>query len=144
MVCLVFKIRLNVDTDVPIYRQIMAEIERSIARGDLEPGDRLPSQREMAVLSSTNPNTVQRAYRELEVGGVIETRRGQGTFVSEHPGVAEDIRKRLAGDAVDGFVGEMKSLGLDGGTIARLVIERLDREEGEEERSVDGEGSESE
>lgn len=144
VMCLVFKIGLNLDTDVPIYRQIMMEIERAIARGELGAGLRLPSQREMAVLSGTNPNTVQRAYRELESEGVIETRRGQGTYVREDPEGAVRIRRRLAADAVSAFIAEMKALGMDARAIRQMVGDRLEDGECEEERSLDREGSDNE
>lgn len=138
--CLVVNINLKLDTDVPIYRQIMLEIERAIVRRELEPGEQLPSQREMAVLSGTNPNTVQRAYRELESGGVIETRRGQGTFVRKGAEVAARIRRRLAADAVSAFIEEMKSLGMDARAIRKTVMDRLQAEENEEDGNLGANG----
>lgn len=122
-------IRLDFDEDMPIYRQIMMEIERAIARGELAPGERLPSQREMAVLSGTNPNTVQRAYREMELEGVIETRRGRGTFVREDSEAILRIRRQLAPEAVDAFIAKMKSLGLTGQMIRQIVADRLEGED---------------
>ena len=121
-------IRLNFDDDTPIYRQIMMEIERAIARGELAAGRKLPSQREMAVLSGTNPNTVQRAYREMEIEGVIETRRGRGTFVREDSEAILRIRRQLAPEAVDAFIAKMKSLGLTAQMIRQIVADRLEEE----------------
>ena len=72
----------------PIYTQIMDTIHSQIASGVLQPGDKLPSVREMAAQLSINPNTIQRAYRELEQQGVIETLAGKGCFVcgvQSHP-----------------------------------------------------------
>ena len=69
----------------PIYSQIMENIRSQIATGILQPGDKLPSVREMAATMSINPNTIQRAYRELEVGGVIQTIPGKGCFVCGIP-----------------------------------------------------------
>ena len=122
-------IRLDFDEDTPIYRQIMMEIERAIARGELAPGRKLPSQREMAVLSGTNPNTVQRAYREMELEGVIETRRGRGTFVREDSEAILRIRRQLAPEAVDAFIAKMKSLGLTAQMIRQIVADRLEGED---------------
>lgn len=65
----------------PIYTQIMDNIRGQIAAGILQPGDKLPSVREMATQRSINPNTIQRAYRELEQQGIIETLPGKGCFV---------------------------------------------------------------
>ncbi len=67
---------------VPIFRQIADQVRRAIASGSLRPGDRLPSVREVGRESSVNPMTVQKAYSELEHDGLLESRRGQGTFVS--------------------------------------------------------------
>ena len=67
----------------PIYTQIMENIQNQIAAGILQAGDKLPSVREMAQTLSINPNTIQRAYRELELSGVIQTLPGKGCFVRE-------------------------------------------------------------
>ena len=66
---------------VPFYRQIIEQTKFAIARGDLQPGDKLPTVRQLAVDLSVNPNTVVRAYREMEIEGVIETQQGSGTYV---------------------------------------------------------------
>jgi GntR family transcriptional regulator len=68
---------------VPFYRQIIEQVKFGIARGTLESGDRLPTVRQLAVDLSINPNTVIRAYRELEIEKVINTQQGSGTFVSD-------------------------------------------------------------
>jgi len=69
---------------VPIYRQIIEQVKFAIGRGDLQPSDRLPTVRQLAVDLSINLNTVIRAYRELEIEGMLDTQQGSGTFVSEH------------------------------------------------------------
>ena len=66
---------------VPFYRQIIEQVKFAIARGVLAPGDQLPTVRQLAVDLSINPNTVIRAYRELEIEGVLDTQQGSGTFV---------------------------------------------------------------
>lgn len=78
---------MQIDIDptrgVPIYLQIIKEIRMHLAAGALSPGDKLPSVRKMAMSIRVNPNTVSKAYNELERDGVIFTKRGEGTFVSE-------------------------------------------------------------
>ncbi len=81
---------------VPVYRQIIEQVKFAIARGALGPGDQLPTVRQLAVDVSINPNTVIRAYRELEIGGVLDTQQGSGTFVSQRkPEVDELERQRM-------------------------------------------------
>ena len=80
-------IHLNSRDPRPIYEQIMDNLRRLIISGGVAPGDRLPSVREMAAQLAINPNTIQRAYRELEIEGYLVTLPGKGTFVVEHPGL---------------------------------------------------------
>lgn len=79
----------------PFYRQIIDQILLCIASGDLRPGDRLRTVRQLAIDLQVNPNTVSRAYRELEIRGVVATQRGTGTFVSAEPGVAKNAAQRM-------------------------------------------------
>ena len=74
----------------PIYRQIAEQLFKKMIRGEIKPGEKLPSVRELAVQTQVNPNTIQRTYNEMERMGVVETRRGQGTFVVEHTEVIDD------------------------------------------------------
>jgi GntR family transcriptional regulator len=78
-----FRIALDSHSGVPVYRQIMDRITGAIATGSLRAGDQLPTVRQLAVDLSINPNTVIRAYRELEIRGVIDTQQGTGTFIGE-------------------------------------------------------------
>ncbi|HKR83248.1 MAG TPA: GntR family transcriptional regulator [Terriglobales bacterium] len=77
-----FRFRLDLHSGVPVYRQIIDQVRGGIASGSLRVGDQLPTVRQLAVDLSINPNTVARAYRELELGGVLETHQGTGTFIS--------------------------------------------------------------
>jgi GntR family transcriptional regulator len=77
-----FRFRLDLHSGVPVYRQIMDQVRGAIASGALTVGDQLPTVRQLAVDLSINPNTVARAYRELELGGLLETHQGTGTFIS--------------------------------------------------------------
>lgn len=77
-----FHFRLDLHSGVPAYRQIVDQVRGGIASGSLGVGDQLPTVRQLAVDLSINPNTVVRAYRELELGGLLETHQGTGTFIS--------------------------------------------------------------
>jgi DNA-binding transcriptional regulator YhcF (GntR family) len=78
-----FQFALDLHSGVPVYRQIVDQVRGGIASGSLTEGDQLPTVRQLAVDLSINPNTVMRAYRELELGGLLETHQGTGTFISE-------------------------------------------------------------
>ena len=85
---------------VPFYRQIIEQTKFAIARNDLEPGDRLPTVRQLAVDLSINPNTVIRAYRQLEIEGVIETHQGSGTFVGNRRPEIDHLEKQRMLDQI--------------------------------------------
>ena len=76
------RIQLDLHSGVPVYRQIIDQVRGGIASGQLTAGDQLPTVRQLAVDLAVNPNTVVRAYRELELGGLLETQQGTGTFIS--------------------------------------------------------------
>ena len=78
-----FRFRRDDNSGVPVYRQIMDQVRGGIAMGALRPGDQLPTVRQLAVDLAINPNTVVRAYRELELGGLLESNQGTGTFIRE-------------------------------------------------------------
>ena len=97
--------RLDLHSGVPAYRQIIDQVTGGIAAGALARGDQLPTVRQVAVDLSINPNTVMRAYRELEIRGVLESLQGTGTFISHQDGKtdkAEHQRRleQLAGEFV--------------------------------------------
>ncbi|HUH62971.1 MAG TPA: GntR family transcriptional regulator [Terracidiphilus sp.] len=77
-----FRFRLDLHSGVPVYRQLIDQVRGGIASGALASGDQLPTVRQLAVDLEINPNTVVRAYRELELGGLLETHQGTGTFIS--------------------------------------------------------------
>ena len=78
-----FQFALDLHTGVPVYRQLMDQVRTGMASGTLGAGDQLPTIRQLAVDLAINPNTVMRAYRELELGGLLETHQGTGTFISD-------------------------------------------------------------
>src|SRR3954451_18479707 len=77
-----FQLKLDLHSGVPVYRQIIDQVRGGMASGTLASGDQLPTVRQLAVDLQINPNTVMRAYRELELGGVLETHQGTGTFIA--------------------------------------------------------------
>jgi len=78
-----FQFSLDLRSGVPVYRQIIDQVRAGIASGSLAAGDQLPTVRQLAVDLAINPNTVLRAYRELELGGLLETHQGTGTFIGD-------------------------------------------------------------
>ena len=87
---------IDTKSGVPLYRQVIEQVKFAVARGDLRPGDRLPTVRQLAVDLSINPNTVIRAYRELEIEGMLQTQQGSGTFVGDRrPEVDRLERQRM-------------------------------------------------
>lgn len=82
---------IDLHSGVPVYRQLIDQVRGGIAAGSLRPGDQLPTVRQLAVDLAINPNTVMRAYRELELGGLLETQQGTGTFISN-----KKLEKRTA------------------------------------------------
>lgn len=115
--------QLRFDPERPIYQQLIDEFKRAVARGELKPGDRIPSQRDLATQARVNPNTVQRAYREMEWMGLVETLRGQGTFVTNEPEFLADLRAEMADEAIRRFIGDMRALGF----TAQEILQRAER-----------------
>ncbi len=89
-------ISIDGQSGVPYYRQIIDQVKTAMATGQVEPGDRLPTVRQLAVDLSINPNTVSRAYTELELTGLVETQMGSGTFVGQKKVEQDEVeRKRI-------------------------------------------------
>ncbi len=106
-----FQFRLDGHTGVPVYRQIIDQVLIAIASGALAPGAQLPTVRQVAVDLSINPNTVMRAYRELEIRGILDTQQGTGTFITPQQVPRDEIERRrrldqLAGEFVARAGGE--------------------------------------
>ncbi len=111
------------DPNAPIYLQIIDEIKKRSVRGVYSPGSKLPSVRDMAKDMGVNPNTMARAYAELEREGFVFTRRGQGSFVTESRRKIEAERRELAQGAVVRFVADVGELDLSSEQIADLLHE---------------------
>ena len=116
-----FRIQLDPHTGVPVYRQIIDQVRGGIAARALRPGDQLPTVRQLAVDLSINPNTVVRAYRELELGGLLESNQGTGTFIREQAieGGREERARQLAQIVSD----SVARAGAAGFTVQDLVEE---------------------
>ncbi len=119
------RVQLDLHSGVPVYRQIIDQVRGGIASGALVAGDQLPTVRQLAVDLTINPNTVIRAYRELELGGLLETHQGTGTFISTKKMNRADAerdrqlaqivgdtvsRAGAAGFTVDDLIGELREL----------------------------------
>src|SRR5271169_4149127 len=88
-----FRFSLDSQSGVPVYRQIIDQVQAGIATGALGPGHQLPTVRQVAVDLAINPNTVLRAYRELEIRGVLDTQQGTGTFISDRKVKQDDAER---------------------------------------------------
>jgi GntR family transcriptional regulator len=95
-----FVISIDVKSGVPFYRQIIDQVKSAIATGAIASGDRLPTVRQLAVDLSINPNTVSRAYTELELTGLVETHMGSGTFVGNKKVEQDDVERRRILDQI--------------------------------------------
>jgi GntR family transcriptional regulator len=120
-----FRFLLDMHSGMPVYRQIIDQVRGAIASGALNAGDQLPTVRQLAVDLAINPNTVVRAYRELELGGLLETHQGTGTFISAQKMKRADAQREkqlaqivgdcvsragAAGFTVDDLIDELRSL----------------------------------
>ena len=99
------------DDRMPIYRQIILQFNRAFVRGDIKPGERIPSIRELSVILKVNTNTIQRVYQEMERDKLINSKRGTGYFLTEDKNMLETTRKYLAYDSLRRFLEEMRALG---------------------------------
>ncbi|HZZ38554.1 MAG TPA: GntR family transcriptional regulator [Acidobacteriaceae bacterium] len=127
-----FAFRLNAHSGVPVYRQLIDQVLSAVALGILRAGDQLPTVRQVAVDLAINPNTVMRAYREMEIRRILDTQQGAGTFVAEPAAEAPiEERARQMTQLVSEFVTRAGSLGF---TIEELMQALRDLQQGEEPR----------
>lgn len=116
----------NLDKKRPLCPQICEQICVLISKGELKPGARLMSVRDVAVSASVTPNTVQKAFEMLEQQGIIYSRRGSGWYVSENAGIAGDVRSGLIRTKTETYVNDLMSLGLSETDIISNVKEFID------------------
>lgn len=113
--------RLNTHSGVPPYLQIVQQVKQALQVGILEPGDQLPTVKEVVGHVAINPNTVAKAYRELEMLGITEGRTGSGTFVKQRPaGPSPEVQERLSDDLA-GWIAKARRAGLDDEEIEALL-----------------------
>ena len=120
---------------LPIYAQLMDTLKRRIITGRYLPGEKLPSVRELAAEAGINPNTVQRAFSELEREGLIYTQRATGKYVTENADEIKSARQALAKTQVAEFLSNMQSLGYSVGDV--IVLLQSFNESGEESSHAD-------
>ena len=109
----------------PIYRQLAAQVREGVARGQLKPGEKLPSVRELSRKLVVNPNTIARVYTELERDGVLNTRQGMGVFVAQpNNDLTRPARKKKLFDQVDILLTEAVYLGFTSDQVQEAVAER--------------------
>jgi len=123
-----FQFRLDAASGVPAYRQIIDQVLGGIAAGSLRAGDQLPTMRQLAVDLAINPNTVVRAYRELEIREVLATQQGTGTFITDKKPKANEMERRRR---VAQLAGELLAkAGAEGITLRELLdyFEELKKE----------------
>ncbi|MDR2194458.1 MAG: GntR family transcriptional regulator [Treponema sp.] len=117
---------LDTASGTPIYRQIIRQIEYAILSERLKTGDRLPTIRALAVELKINPNTIAKAYSELEILGILTTQVGSGTFISDKkPEARNDVRNRKIQEVLGRFMQELKNLGVEKNELLELIQERF-------------------
>src|SRR5215470_1443803 len=120
-----FQFKLDLHSGVPVYRQIIDQVRSGTAAGTLIAGDQLPTVRQVAVDLAINPNTVLRAYRELEIRGVLDTQQGTGTFVAAtKPAADATERSRILEQLISEFVARA---GAGGFSVQELIQQLNDR-----------------
>jgi len=119
-------IRINPSDETPVYAQIVQQVKFGIASGTLRSGEQLPSVRELATQLRINPNTVARAYRELEYENLVETQKGRGVFVATDAGrLPKAERLKLVTDKLDLLIHDAQRLGLSEEDLQELLAKRL-------------------
>ena len=122
----------NLDSSRPIYLQIIERVQMDIITGRYQPGDKLPSVRDLAQEAAVNPNTMQKALSELERSGPIYSQRTSGRFITEDKELIHQMKKELAAAEVSAFVAHMKQLGITPEEIRQLLAETIEEEENHE------------
>jgi GntR family transcriptional regulator len=119
------QIHIHAQDGVPIYLQIVQQIKYLVASGRLQPGEELPSIRVLAEQLLVNPNTIARAYRELETAGVVEKRRTAGTFIADSGSpLARKERLKLLNERIDQLLVEASQMGFELDEVLKLMQQR--------------------
>ncbi|WP_425475075.1 GntR family transcriptional regulator [Anaeromonas gelatinilytica] len=123
---------MNFDNNIPIYIQLMDYIKIKLIKEEIREGEKLMSVRDMSEELKVNPNTVQRAYQELEREGITFTKRGKGTFIMEDRSMIAQLKKELSREMIKSFILKMKELGFNKEEILSIVSEELKGSENNE------------
>lgn len=119
-------LKIDSNSAKPVYQQLVDQVKYAVAAGRLREGDRLPPIRDVAVQVRVNRNTVARAYMELEREGVIRTRPGQGSFITDGAlGVGKTRARKVLTEAIDDVLGQARQFRMTEGEVLDLVKERL-------------------
>lgn len=115
----------NLDDNRPIYLQLMERIQHDIISGVYQPGDKLPSVRDLALDAAVNPNTMQKALSELERGGLVYSHRTSGRFITDDSTLLKKIKTDLAQEYISTFLSQMRRLGLNDSETLEMIKETL-------------------
>ncbi|MEY8234916.1 GntR family transcriptional regulator [Lachnospiraceae bacterium 66-29] len=119
----------NLDSDRPIFIQIIERIQVDIISGLYKPGDKLPSVRELAQEASVNPNTMQKALSELERTGLVYSQRTSGRFITEDTAMINNLKSELAQELVTQFLENMQKLGIPQEEALSIISETIKGDE---------------
>jgi GntR family transcriptional regulator len=119
----------------PVYVQVIRHFKEQIAKGYFEPGQEIPSRRELANQLKINPNTAQRAYKEMGEQGLIFTEGNMPSCITKDEAVLKSVREELIVEAVDLFLGSIKSIDVPLSEVLELVKKKHDADSGEAEES---------
>ena len=117
----------NFKNGIPIYSQIIDEMTMRIASGEYEPGAKLPSVRDLATNAGVNPNTMQRAFAELERSGLVYSERTSGRFVTRDESILKGLHTKLAGRYFDELEEKLSKLGMDREELKAAAMQWLER-----------------
>lgn len=115
----------ELNSDKPVYLQIMEQIERDILSGKYKSGDKFPSVRELAAKAMVNPNTMQKALAELERNGLVYSQRTSGRFITDNKELLENMKQEIAKKEVQDFITHMKTLGFTNQEIQIFIAEEI-------------------
>ena len=118
----------NLDSDRPIFIQIIEKIQMDIISGVYKPGDKLPSVRELAAEASVNPNTMQKALSELERTGLVYSQRTSGRFITEDTKMIDDIKSEMAREIISQFLENMQKLGFQKDETVSLMKQTIEED----------------
>ncbi len=131
--------QISTSSRKPIYQQLAVQVRAAVAQGRLRTGERLPSVRELSRELVVNPNTIARAYTELERDGVLHTRQGMGVFVAEpSTDLTKPARRKKLMEILDGLLTEAVYLGFRRDEVLETVTGRLDRFQWEQHSTTGG------